>query len=387
MPQAHHRIHLSVPHLGTSERGFVEEAFTSNWLSTVGPHLAALEQEFQALVGIPNVAVSSGTAALHLAVRLLGVGPGDEVVVPTLTFVATANAVRYQQGTPVFMDCERSSWGLDPQRLADFLARRSRAGRLPKAVMAVHLFGQAADIGTIQDICRSHGVPLIEDAANAIGTWWEGRPAGSFGDASIFSLGGNKIITSTCGGIFLSSRTDWLEKVRFWSTQARESVTDGVPDYLHRELGHNYRMSNVLAGIARGQLRVLEERIGQRRAVFDRYRAAFADLPGISPQPEPSSPKGRCRGTRWLSCFLIDEAKFGHSAPDVVRRLGEDNIEGRLVWRPMHQQPLYQDFEAVGGEVADDLHQRGICLPSSSSLTPEDQQRVIDAVRAAARRA
>ncbi len=384
------RIYLSVPHKGTVEFGYVESAFAANWLSTVGPNLDALEAAFSHLVGAPAVALSCGTAAMHLGLKLLDVGPADEVLTPTLTFAASCNPIRYQGGTPVFMDSDRATWNLDPNLLDDFLARRARVNRLPKVMCAVHLFGQSADLDVILEICRRYELPLIEDAAESLGARYKGRHPGTLGDVGIYSFNGNKIITGTSGGMLVSPRKDWVEKARYWSTQARDADPEGVKNYVHSDLGYNYRLSNVLAGIVRGQLEVLDLRVQQRRAVFERYRTAFADLPGIEPQPEAdfgSSEKGESRHTRWLSCFLLDEAKFGMSAGDLIRFLDAANIESRPVWKPMHTQPLYRGYECIGGEVAEDLNRRGICLPSSSCLTEEEQQFVIERVWEAHRRA
>lgn len=372
------RIYLSVPHMGGAEEGYVHEAFASNWLSTVGPNLDAFEKAFEARLGLPSVALGSGTAALHLALRLLGVGPGDEVVCPTLTFVASVNPVRYLGAEPVFVDSDPATWMLDPALLDRLLERKARAGRLPKAVVVVHLYGQCADLDPILASCRRHGVPVLEDAAEALGTLYKGRPAGTLGDLGIFSFNGNKIITTTGGGMLSSARREWVEKARFWSQQAR----DPAVEYHHTELGYNYRLSNVLAGIGRGQLEVLDERVAQRRAVAFRYRDAFADLPGLTLMPQAAYGLH----TNWLSCFLVDEARFGASRDAVIQALGRLNIEARPVWKPMHLQPLYAASECLGGEVAADLYRRGLCLPSSSSLPAEDQAAVVAAVRACAGR-
>jgi len=377
------RIHLSVPHMGGAEQALVREAFETNWLSTVGPHLGALEKEFSDLIGLPCVAVSSGTSALHLAVRLLGVGPGDEVVMPTLTFVACANAVRYEGGVPVFLDSERQTWGLDPQLLEAFLEKRSQQGRLPKAVALVHLFGQAADLEAIAEICARYDLPLIEDAANALGTLLHGRPVGTSGVVGAYSFGGNKIITATCGGMLVSRKAEWVERARHWSTQARAPDPQGIHNYVHHELGYNYRLSNLLAGVARGQLRVLEERVAQRRAVFARYQRAFADLPALIPQPEWPEASADSRHTRWLSYFLLRPESTPVTMPDLVRRLDAANIEARPIWKPMHWQPLHQAVAPTKAPVAEDLHRRGFCLPSSSSLSLSEQTFVIEQVRAA----
>ncbi|MBI5544409.1 MAG: aminotransferase class I/II-fold pyridoxal phosphate-dependent enzyme [Deltaproteobacteria bacterium] len=371
------RIYLSVPHMGPEEEGFVREAFASNWLSTVGPNLNAFEEEFATRLGRPAVALGSGTAAMHLGLRLLGVGPGDEVFVSTLTFVASVNPIRYLGATPVLLDSDRATWNLDPERLADALKAKAAKGKLPKAVIVVHLYGQSADMDPILDACRRYEVPVFEDAAEALGTLYKGKPAGSMGVVSAFSFNGNKIITTTGGGMLASSKKEWVDKARFWSTQARDP---GVA-YEHTEVGYNYRLSNVLAGIGRGQLKVLEERVRQRRAVAFAYRDAFADLPGIELMPQA----GYGLHTNWLSVFLVDSAKFGGTRDDILRALEPENIEARPVWKPMHLQPLYASAERFGGEVAEDLFARGICLPSSSSLSPDEQGRVIELVRKCAR--
>ncbi len=370
------RILLSVPHMGGSEQMYVREAFATNWLSTVGPNLTAFEQEFSTRVGLPAVALSSGTAALHLALRTVGVGPGDEVLCSNLTFVAAANAIAYQGGVPVFMDSDRTTWNLNPDLLLRALRERAAVKRLPKALVLVHLYGQSADMDPILRACAEYGVVVIEDAAEAVGALYKGKPVGTLGDIGVYSFNGNKIITTTGGGMLVSRNAAWVEKARYWSQQAR----DPALWYEHSELGYNYRMSNVLAGIGRGQLEVLDLRVEQRRAIAFRYRDAFADLPGIDLMPQ--APYGF--HTNWLSCFLIDERLFGSSRDALIRALDEANVESRPVWKPMHLQPLYSGCQCYAGAVAEDLFKRGICLPSSSSLTEEDQWRVINVVRASA---
>jgi pyridoxal phosphate-dependent aminotransferase EpsN len=370
------RILLSVPHMGNNEERYVNEAFASNWLSTVGPNITAFEQAFEARIGLPAVALASGTAAIHLGLRLLGVGEKDEVFCSTLTFVATANPIRYLRAEPVFLDSDRTTWNVDPEVLADTLRERARMNRLPRAVILVHIFGQCADMDPILEVCRHYGVPILEDAAEALGATYKGRPAGTLGDVGVFSFNGNKVITTTGGGMLVAQKREWTDKARFWSTQARDP---GIA-YEHTEMGYNYRMSNVLAGIGRGQLEVLDVRVQQRRAVAFRYRDAFVDLPGISLMPQ--APYGL--HTNWLSCFLIDEEQFGCSRDELIQALNAANVESRPVWKPMHCQPLYESCERYGGEVAEDLFHRGICLPSSSSLSAEEQLYVISQVRRAA---
>jgi pyridoxal phosphate-dependent aminotransferase EpsN len=381
-------ILLSVPHMSGREQPYVREAFDSNWLSTVGPHIESLEEEFERHTGRPSLGVSSGTAAIHLGLKLLGIEPGDEVLTSTLTFVATANPIRYEQAFPTFIDSECASWNLDPNLLSDLLKKRSRLNRLPRALILVHLFGQAADLDPILALCQHYELPILEDAASCIGTLYKGKQVGTFGDIGIFSLGGNKIITATAGGILLARNRAEIQRARSWSTQARDPDPLGQNNYLHSELGYNYRMSNILAAIARAQLEVVEERVQQRRAVFQRYAAAFAKIPGLAAQPEAflGSRQGPSRHTRWLSAFLINEEAFGSSATTLIQRLAEANIEARPVWKPMHRQKLYSGFECVGGDVADNLNCRGICLPSSSSLSQEEQDFIIETITQASRR-
>jgi pyridoxal phosphate-dependent aminotransferase EpsN len=367
------RILLSVPHMGGNEETYVREAFATNWLSTIGPNLTAFERAFEARVGLPAVALASGTAALHLALRLAGAGPGDEVFCSALTFVAAANAIVYQGGVPVFLDSDRATWNLDPDVLSRALRERAAANRLPKALVVVHIYGQSADMDPILQACAEYGVAVIEDAAEAVGTLYKGKPAGTLGAAGVYSFNGNKIVTTTGGGMLVSQNQAWVDKARFWSQQAR----DAALWYEHSELGYNYRMSNVLAGIGRGQLEVLDLRIQQRRAIAFRYRDAFADLPGVSLMPQ--APYGL--HTNWLSCFLIEEREFGCSRDHLIGALDAANIESRPVWKPMHLQPLYAHSEHFGGAVAEDLFRRGICLPSSSSLTDEQQLHVVNVVR------
>jgi pyridoxal phosphate-dependent aminotransferase EpsN len=376
----HPRIHLSVPHMSEhgAEEHYVHDAFASNWLSTVGPNLEAFEAAFTARLGMPCVALGSGTAAIHLGLRLLGVGPGDEVVVPSLTFIATANPAVYLGARPVLIDSERQSWNMDPELLERCLRERAERGKLPRAVVPVHLYGQTADMDAIAEVCRRYDVPILEDAAEALGASYKGRAAGTLAPIAAFSFNGNKIITTTGGGMLAARDRALIEKARFWSQQARNP---GIA-YDHTEMGYNYRLSNVLAGIGRGQLEVLDRRVEQRRAVAFRYRDAFADLPGFSLMPE--APWGRC--SYWLSVFLVDEAAAGCTRDAVIEALAAENIESRPVWKPLHLQPIFHDLPVYGGAVSAELFRRGICLPSSSSLAEPDQRRIIDVVRAAAAR-
>ena len=373
IPRPAARILLSVPHMGGAEQRYVREAFESNWLSTAGPHIGAFEAEFSDYIGLPAAALSSGTAAIHLGLRLLGVRPGDEVFCSDLTFAASANPVLYQGARPVFLDSERESWNMDPQLLAGALRQRALRNRLPRAVIVVHVFGQCADMDSIMSVCNRYEVPVLEDAAEALGSFYRGCAAGTFGAVSAFSFNGNKIITTTGGGMLVAKDAAWVEKARFWATQARDA---GVA-YEHSELGYNYRMSNILAGIGRGQLQVLESRVQQRRAIAFRYRDAFSGVDGITPMPQAP----HRLHTNWLSCFLIDAERFGCSRDHLMRALDAANIESRPLWKPMHLQPLYARCRRYGGEVSEDLFQRGICLPSSSSLTRASQLYVVNQVR------
>ncbi len=367
------RILLSIPHMGGLEESYVHQAFASNWLSTVGPNITAFEEAFDNWIGLPSVALGSCTAAIHLGLRLLGVGRGDEVVCSTLTFVAGCNPVRYLGAEPIFVDSEYATWNLDPNKLEDALSDRAKRNKLPRALVVVHLYGQCADMDPILWLCKQYEVPVLEDAAEAAGSIYKGRPAGSLGDIGTFSFNGNKIITTTGGGMLVSRNLAWVEKARFWSQQARDP---GIA-YEHSEMGYNYRMSNVLAGIGRGQMEVLELRVKQRRAVAFRYRDALQDLPGITLMPQASYGLH----TNWLSCFLVDEAQFGASRDELIHALDRDDVDSRPVWKPIHMQPLYAGCKRFGGAVAEDLFRRGICLPSSSSLSKEEQLHVINCIR------
>jgi dTDP-4-amino-4,6-dideoxygalactose transaminase len=368
------RIYLSSPHMGTAEFEFVREAFATNWVAPVGPHVDAFEREFAAMVGSPHAAaLASGTAALHLAMRLIGLQAGEEVMVSTLTFSASVNPILYEGGRPVFIDSERVSWNMDPQLLADALAQRAKAGRLPKAVILVHLYGQSADIDPIQAHCDRYGVTLIEDAAEALGATYKGITPGTRGRIGIYSFNGNKIITTSSGGMLVSADPKLTDKARFLATQAR----DPAPHYQHSEVGFNYRLSNVLAGIGRGQLQVLADRVNARRANAEFYQRTLGDLPGLAFMPE--APWGR--STRWLTCITIDPAKAGTDREKVRETLAAQNIEARPVWKPMHLQPIFAGYDRFGGAVAEDLFTYGLCLPSGSNLSRADLERVVAVMR------
>lgn len=368
------QILLSTPHMGEQELKFVQEAFETNWIAPVGPHVDAFEEEFCQHTGAGYAAaVSSGTAAIHLALRLLDVGRGDEIFCSTLTFIASANPIIYQGAKPVFIDSDRTSWNMNPELLREALEKRAKIGKLPKAVLLVHLYGQCADIDPIVEVCLHYNVPLIEDAAEALGASYKGRCPGTFGTIGIYSFNGNKIITTSGGGMLVSDDEKLVKKARFLATQAR----DPAPHYQHSQIGYNYRLSNVLAGIGRGQLQVLQERVEARRRNFEIYEKALGDLPGIEFMPEAEFG----RATRWLTCLTINPQAFGADREEVRRRLAEKKIESRPVWKPLHMQPVFAECESFGGEVASDLFTRGLCLPSGSNLTDEDLERVIRGVR------
>ncbi len=372
------RIFLSPPHLGDDELTLVTEAFRSNWIAPTGPHVDAFESELAAYVDTPHaIALSSGTAALHLALMAFGIGEGDTVWVSTLTFAASAFPIRYVGATPVFVDSDHATWNMDPVLLAEALDDAAKRGSLPRAVILVHLYGQCADIEPIADACARHDVLLIEDAAEALGSRYKGRAAGTFGDIGFYSFNGNKIITTSGGGMLVTPHADIATRVRLLATQAREAV----PHYEHTRVGYNYRLSNVLAGIGRGQLRVIEERVAARRAVFGRYVAALRDVPGISFMPEATFGAVDSRANRWLTVAIIDRQTFGADVETVRLALERENIEARPVWKPMHQQPVFRRCDSLGGSVADELFAQGICLPSGSSLSPDDQDRVIGVMR------
>lgn len=368
------RIHLSPPDVGEAERAMLLDAFDSGWIAPTGPHVDAFEVELAAYVGAGHaVALSSGTAALHLALLLAGVQPGDEVLVPTLTFAATANAIRYAGADPVFIDADRASWNLDPLLVLSELGRMVAAGRPPAAIVTVDLYGQCADHDPIVEAARHHGIPVIEDAAEALGATYGGRCAGTLGDLGVFSFNGNKILTTSGGGMLVTDDQALATRARFLATQAR----DPAPHYQHSTLGFNYRMSNLLAAVGRAQLAGLDDKVARRRSINARYRGELHDLPGLSFLPE--APFGR--PTHWLTCIAVDPDLAGLTRDDLKDRLATHGIESRPVWKPMHLQPLYRTSRMLGGKVANELFAHGLCLPSGSGLTDDEQDEVIAAIR------
>jgi pyridoxal phosphate-dependent aminotransferase EpsN len=365
--------------MGSLERTFVEEAFASNWIAPLGPHVDAFEAEFAAKIGAGHAAaVSSGTAALHLALERLGVGRGDRVYCSTLTFVASANPILYQGASPVFIDSEQESWNMDPALLSEELDRSARRGDLPKAVIVVHLYGQSADLGPIVEACDRHEVPVVEDAAEALGATYGSVSPGTLGRFGAFSFNGNKILTTSGGGMLVAREESEIEGVRFLASQARERADH----YEHARVGFNYRLSNVLAAIGRGQLRLLDERVEARRRNFAFYEEALGDVPGLAFMPEAS----HGRASRWLTVLTIDPREFGASAEEIREHLESEGIEARRVWKPMHLQPLFRRSAKVGGAVAERLFERGLCLPSGSALKDSERERVVQTLLATKRR-
>jgi len=357
------------------EEVYVADAFRSNWLSSVGPNIDAFEHEIAHRLGgdVSTVAVSSGTAAMHLVLRYIGVGPGDLVAVQSATFIGSVYPVLYLGATPVFIDSEDVPGNIDPELVREYFADAARKNRLPKVLIVVHLYGQHADLDPLFAACQEYGITLVEDAAESLGSTYKGRQTATTAPFSILSFNGNKIITTTGGGMCVSKDPAAAPVFKKWSTQSKEAKIE----YEHTELGYNYRMSNVLAGIGRGQLEVLDERVRQRQRVAERYRDALSDVPGVTLQP--GAPWGM--HTRWLTVVHLDPDVHGVRPADVVRSLEVHNIETRPVWRPMHTQPLFQGAMAIGGEVSERRFARGLCLPSSSSLTESDQGLVIDSLR------
>ncbi|MBX3154705.1 MAG: aminotransferase class I/II-fold pyridoxal phosphate-dependent enzyme [Deltaproteobacteria bacterium] len=366
------RLYLSPPELAGNELDLLRDALGSGWIAPLGPHVDAFEREVCEVVDMPHaLATSSGTAALHLALEVIGTVPGDEIWVATLTFAASANAVRYAGATPVFVDSHRATWNIDPGLLAEELDAAARRGKLPRAVVTVDLYGQCADYDPILEACRRHGVILIEDAAEALGATYRGRPAGSFGDLAILSFNGNKIITTSGGGMLLARRKAWIDRARYLATQARSPARH----YEHEVVGYNYRLSNLLAAVGRAQLADLSRRVDRRRAINATYREALGARPGWSFMPEGDGMRSTC----WLTCALVDPL-VDPDRDAILDRLEQTDIEARPVWKPMHLQPAFHGCRLLGGGVSDDLFARGLCLPSGSGITRDEQQLVIDTI-------
>ena len=365
------RIYLSPPYMSSSEKELLIDAFDSNWIAPLGPNVDGFESEMSDYIGVKSAAaLSSGTAALHLALKILGLKSGDKVLCSSLTFAASANAILYENCIPVFIDSDYTTWNLDVALLDEAISRHK-----PKALITVDLYGQSCDYNAIIEICKKHGVSVIEDSAEALGAEYKGKKCGAFGDISILSFNGNKIITTSGGGMLLSNNEDYVIKARFLSTQAREPEQH----YEHRELGYNYRMSNLLAAIGCGQLMVIDDRVASRRKIFDRYQKALGGLYGIDFMPEAEY----SHTNRWLSTLTIDPLVTGVSRTEIIDALEIENIEARPVWKPMHLQPLYREYDYIsrdGVDISGRLFEQGLCLPSGSDLSVSDQDRVIDII-------
>jgi len=369
------KIWLSSPHLSGHEQKYVQEAFATNWIAPLGPNVDGFEQDLCNYVGINHAAaLSSGTAALHLALILLGVGREDVVICQSFTFSASANPIVYQGATPVFVDSEPDTWNICPDALETALKSEKSKGKKVKAVIAVHLYGMPAKMRKIAEICQRYDVPLIEDAAEALGSAYLGKKLGSFGLLNVLSFNGNKIITTSGGGALLSNDEHFIKKSRFLATQAR----DEAPHYQHSEIGYNYRLSNICAGIGRGQMEVIDERVAQRRSNFEFYQRELSPIEGITFQPEAEG----SFSNRWLSCLVMDTEKTGGVTREDIRlKLATQNIEARPLWKPMHLQPVFAGTPYYGGDVAKKLFQDGLCLPSGSNLTQEELGRVVTAIK------
>ncbi len=372
------RVYLSPPHLTGREAELVADAIASNWIAPLGPHVDAFEAELAAVAGVEHaVALSSGTAALHLALVVLGIGAGDEVACSGFTFAASANAVTYSGATPFFVDAAEATWTLDPDLLDRAIASRREAGATVRAVVAVDHYGQCCDYAALDEVCARHDVALVQDAAESLGATYRGEPAGGQGVLAAFSFNGNKIITTSGGGMLVSHNRAWVEHARKLSTQAREPVAH----YEHVEIGFNYRMSNLLAALGRAQLESLPMRVEARRRNRDRYSELLGDVPGLSFMPE--APYGTTNA--WLTCVVVDPDAFGADREAVRLALEAEDIEARPLWKPMHLQPVFAANHAFGGDVSARLFERGLCLPSGSSLTEDDQDRVVETVLRARR--
>lgn len=368
------RIYLSPPHMSGKELKYIQEAFDTNWIAPLGPNVDLFEQEVSQYVGINHgLALTSGTAGIHLALKYLGVGEGDYVFCSDLTFAGSSNPIMYEKAIPVFIDSDLESWNMSPLALEKALDWAKKENKMPKAIIIVDLYGQSADYDKLLPLCEHYKVPVIEDSAEALGATYFGRKCGSFGYINVFSFNGNKIITTSGGGMVLSDDEDAIKKMRFWSTQAREAARH----YEHKEVGYNYRMSNVCAGIGRAQLEVLHERISAKKLINQRYKQALADLPvSIMPIPVGSDPN------YWLSVMTIDRAS-PVSPEDIIVALEKHNIESRPVWKPMHMQPIYKSYPFFGyGDfyAGVKLFEQGVCLPSGSLLTEEQQEQIVEII-------
>ena len=372
--QDYDRIYLSPPHLGRHELNYLHKAIEDNWVAPAGPNLDGFERDICDYTGAEHcVALSSGTAAIHLGLKLLGVGPGDEVLCPSFTFVATANPITYLGATPIFLDSEPDTWNLCPALLRKAITNQLRQGRKPKALLLVHLYGMPAKLTEILATAAEFDIPVLEDAAEALGSRYQGKPLGTFGNVGIFSFNGNKILTTSGGGALVTNTAVWAQKTRFWATQAK----DPAVHYQHSELGYNYRLSNLLAGIGRGQMELLEDRVKRRREIYAWYQERLRNVPGLSFGPSEAAGS---RSNRWLTTILLNP-EHTTVTPELLRQhLESRNIESRPFWKPLHLQPLFAEAPMYGGSVCAKLFERGLCLPSGTAMTTEDLRRVVEAI-------
>lgn len=371
------KIFLSIAHMGGQEQAFIKEAFDTNWVVPLGPNVDAFEQELAAYMGQDRhvVALSAGTAAIHLGLVQLGVGRDDEVICQTFTFSASANPVAYQGATPVFVDSEPETWNMSPELLEEaILDRKAKTGRYPKAIIPVHLYGMPAQMDRINAIAAKYNIPVLEDAAEAIGSEYKGRKCGTFGEFGALSFNGNKMITTSGGGALVCRTAEQARRTMFFATQARENR----PYYYHEHIGYNYRMSNICAGIGRGQMLVLKDHVDRRRAIHALYTELLSDVPGVEVKQNPTSDYD---SNFWLSCITVDPQQAGATADEIRLHLDEANIESRLLWRPMHMQPVFAKNPYYGSNVAERLFESGLCLPSGSILTDEQIGRVVAEIR------
>jgi len=370
------KIYLSSPHMGGTEQSYIKEAFDTNWISPLGPNVEGFEESLTSYLGnnLHVAALSSGTAALHLALILLNIGNGDEVICQSMTFSASANPIVYQGANPVFVDSEETTWNMCPLHLESAIKDRIQKGTKPKAIIAVHLYGMPFQADKIQSIARKYAIPLIEDSAESLGSTFKGKKCGTFGDFAILSFNGNKIITTSGGGALVTSEEKHKEKAIFLATQAR----DNAPHYQHSEIGYNYRLSNICAGIGRGQMEVLDKHVALRRTMHKFYQEIFKDNPAVSVFTESSEDYF---SNHWLSCILIDAEKAGFTSTQIREALAEDNIESRPLWKPMHLQPIFKDAPYYGSTVSETLFKTGICLPSGSNLTENERLRILSILR------
>ena len=368
------KIWLSAPHMCGKEMKYIQEAFDTNWIAPLGPNVNAFEKELGDYLNVKHVAaLSSGSAAIHLALIILGVKSGDEVLVSSFTFSATVNPIVYQRAIPILIDCEQDTWNMSPEILEEAIKERLAKGKKPKAIIVVHLYGMPAKIDEIMEIARTYSIPVIEDAAEALGSKYKGKNVGSFGELGILSFNGNKIITTSGGGALLSNNEEYINQARFLATQAR----DNAPYYQHSQIGYNYRLSNVLAGIGRGQLEVIEDRVNLRRANYDLYYNSLKEITGISFSIEKSG----FFSNRWLTTILVDTIKTGGiSNIDILLGLEKQNIESRFCWKPMHLQPVFRKYPSYINGVSERFFNTGLCLPSSSNLTQDNKLFIVDSL-------